>query len=486
MKRPPRGLRLISARLICSLVVVLLAACGGDEPERAPAPLADPLRISGDSLFPAGCSTPQAGGVRYRGSEVEPFLTVNPALPDHLVAAWQQDRWREAGADGLVAAVSRDGGRSWTTRPIPFTRCGAGGGIGGDYDRATDPWLAFSADGATVYQIGLAFDASRTGRKAILVSRSTDGGLTWSAPHPLTEEASLDLVLDKPSITADPVDPGRVYAVWDRLTAVTSNDPALQTGPAWFSGSPDGGATWTPPVVVHDPGADAQTIASQILVLPDGTLVDVFVRITRASSDAPSFDLMSSRSPDHGVTWLAPVLVQAMQPGRPTDPRTGHLIRTGDVVPSSAVDPATGAIHVVWEDARFSAGARKGIVRATSMDGGLTWSAPAQVNGAPQAVAFRPALAVGSGGTLAVTYYDLRNDLPSDGSHTWTTFWLATSTDGGASWRDAPLGGPFDLRGAPDVDGWFLGDYTGLAPVAGGFVALFAMSGASTDLFLAR
>ncbi|HEY6005378.1 MAG TPA: hypothetical protein VIV57_21040 [Anaeromyxobacter sp.] len=62
----------------------------------------------------------------------------------------------------------------------------------------------------------------------------------------------------------------------------------------------------------------------------------------------------------------------------------------------------------------------------------------------------------------------------------------ATSTDGGRTWRDAPLGGPFDLRTAPDAGGWFLGDYTGLVPVRGGFRALFGMSGASTDLFASR
>ncbi|HEY6098436.1 MAG TPA: sialidase family protein, partial [Anaeromyxobacter sp.] len=186
------------------------------------------------------------------------------------------------------------------------------------------------------------------------------------------------------------------------------------------------------------------------------------------------------------ATWSAPVQVGRLLARGATDPKTGHAVRAGEVVPFAAVDPATGTLHVVWQDARFSGGARDGIAHSTSTNGGLVWSAPVQVNGAPGVQAFRPAVAVGDGGAIAVTYYDFRSDDALDSMHTWTTFWLATSTDGGATWRDVPVGGPFDLRSAPDVDGWFLGDYTGLVARRSGFVALFAMGGASTDVFASR
>ena len=50
------------------------------------------------------------------------------------------------------------------------------------------------------------------------------------------------------------------------------------------------------------------------------------------------------------------------------------------------------------------------------------------------------------------------------------------------------LAPPFDLRLAPDSDGYFLGDYTGLAVDGGGFVALFAATapGDPAGLFTAR
>ena len=476
------------AALVASAALAL-AACGEDADIAPPAPLADPVRVSGASPFAPGCNPAPQRGTLYLGAEVEPSLAVNPANPDHLVAVWQQDRWSNEGSDGLVAAASHDGGVTWTApSPVPLSLCGGGAGRGGGYERASDPWVSFSADGGVVHQIGVSFDVSTgTGSQAILATRSSDGGLTWSDPVALATVASLDLGLDKPTLAADPAAPSRVYAVWDLVTGLTAPDPSVMTGPAWFSRSTDAGASWTAPAILYDPGADAQTISSQIVVLPGGALLNVLVRITSASAPTPLEEVVALRSPDLGDTWTAPVLVGTLLARGASDPKTGHPIRAGEVVPFAAVDPATGAVHVVWEDARFSGGVRDGIALSTSTDGGLTWSAPpTQVNGAPAVQAFRPAVAVGSSGAIAVTYYDFRNDIPADAAHTWTTFWLSTSTDGGATWRDAPQGGPFDIRAAPDVDGWFLGDYTGLVPRGGGFRALFGMSGASTDVFVSR
>lgn len=471
------------------------AACDSEDPARAtPIPLADPVRVSGASPFAAGCNAVSQGGVRYAGSEVEPSLTVNPVNPDHLVAAWQQDRWSSGGSDGLATAMSLDGGITWTRAVVPFSLCGGGAGRGGDFQRATDPWVSFSADGNIVHLIGFAFDAT-TARAAILATRSTDGGLHWQDPAALATTANPDIALDKPTLTADPVDPQRVYAVWDRLTGVTSPDESVVTGPAWFSSSSDGGATWSEAAILYDPGSNAQTIASQIVVLPGGALVNVLVRITCLSTNDPRctgtthplFELVALRSEDGGASWSVPgAVISELRARGAQDPKTGHAVRAGEVVPFTAVDGATGQLYVVWEDARFSGGARDGIVIATSVDGGLDFSAPAQVNGSPSAEAFRPAVAVGKGGAIAVTYYDFRSDPAADPDHTWTSFWRATSPDFGGTWHEAPEGGPFDLRTTPDAEGWFVGDYTGLVASGDRFIALFGMGGDSTDVFVSR
>jgi hypothetical protein len=103
------------------------------------------VQVSGASPF-AGCTADAVGtqsGTVYVGSEVEPWIDVNPTNSANLVGIWQQDRWSNGGARGLVAGVSMNGGSSWTSVPIPgVTLC-----TGGPYQRATDPWVSFGANG---------------------------------------------------------------------------------------------------------------------------------------------------------------------------------------------------------------------------------------------------------------------------------------------------------------------------------------------------
>jgi hypothetical protein len=76
-----------------------------------------------------------------------------------------------------------------------------------------------------------------------------------------------------------------------------------------------------------------------------------------------------------------------------------------------------------------------------------------------------------------VSYYDFRDDDPGDGSRLLSSCWLATSTDGGATWQEVPLGGPFDLRQAPLTNqGFFLGDYQGLARAGSTLVPFFVVT----------
>ena len=157
------------------------------------------------------------------------------------------------------------------------------------------------------------------------------------------------------------------------------------------------------------------------------------------------------------------------------DPVGGHPVRTGDVVPTGAVDPKSGAIYVAWEDGRFG-GRVDAIAFSRSTDGGLTWSAPSRASGAAAVAAFVPSLAVTASGKVGLGYFDGRG-APAGGSRGfWATHWLAVSADGGATWTETPDGGPFDLRRAPDVPGYFVGDYMGLAGGLDGFTSLFVMT----------
>jgi hypothetical protein len=448
----------------------LIVGCGGSGPAKLPSDLTP---VSGSTPFAVGCNGAPQAGTLYTNSSVEPFVAVDPNDPSHLVGVWQQDRWSNSGSNGLLTGVSRDGGRNWVRASAPLSRCAGGNASnGGDYERASDPWVTFSPDG-TAYQISVSFNNSDRGAgKAILVSRSTDGGSTWSDPIALARDLDVDVAVDKQTITADPRDARLVYAVWDRLTQLTNPNPAMVSGPTWFARLAND--TWELARIIFDPGADAQTISNQIVVLPDGTLVNLFMLITNASSMTPERRVAIQRSTDKGVSWSAPVIIDRSLTVGVSDAKTHQRIRSGSIVPGIAADPVTGRLYVVWQDSRFSNGVRDGIAMSTSFDGGLIWSAPIQLNQSPNTPAFTPAIAISANGRVGVSYYDFRTDDPGNPNSLLTSYWLVTSKDGGATWEETAIGEAFDLRTAPVVDGYFVGDYEGLAADGESFVSFFS------------
>lgn len=433
------------------------------------------VRVSGVSPFSSSCIGSQRGS-NFSGMEVEPSVAVDPTNPAHLVGAWQQDRWSNGGANGIRTAVSFDGGATWAGSTPRFGRCGGGDADnGGGYDRASDPWVTFAADG-TPFVIGLVFD-STSARNAMVASRSIDGGMTWTDPTVLRADSDPDAFNDKESITADPIDPGRVYAVWDRVTGQTQPTLPIGTGPTWFARTTDG--AWETARPIYDPGIDAQTIGNVIAVLPDGTLIDVFDLITLASSNAPVYTLAVIRSTDKGGTWSDPIRIGPMRLLGVQDPDNAEFVRTGASLPEIAVDRSNGTIYVVWQNAQSTT--TTGIALVKSVDGGLTWSAPVFANGAADVAAFTPMVAVAGDGTVGVSYYDLRDERRSGSSTFRATAWLATSRDGGTTWSDEALSEPFDLRQASLGEAYFIGDYQGLAISDGAFLPFFVAPTRGSD-----
>ncbi|HLJ45930.1 MAG TPA: sialidase family protein [Bryobacteraceae bacterium] len=433
------------------------------------------VRVSAATPFTAGCNG-QQNGVVYSNGEVEPWIAVDPTNASHLVGVWQQDRWSTGGANGLLTGVSWDSGRTWTRTFAHFSRCSGGSpSNNGNFDRSSDPWVTFTPDGK-VFQISYSFNQGNV-NQAILVSRSLDGGMTWEEPVAVLHDTASGITDDKESITADPTDANYVYAVWDRLTGSSTGNPSDFHGPVWFSRTTDGGATWEAARAIYDPGPDTQTIGNQILVLPDGTLIDVFTLIRNAiatTANPSSIFVAVIRSTDHGETWTPAIIVSTSQAVGVSDVKTGAGIRSGGVLVSAAVDQVSGALYTVWQDARFSNGQRNGIAFSRSTDGGFNWSEPIQVNQAPNVQAFVPAVAVGQNGNVAVAYYDFRNDT-EDRNVLLTSYWREVSPDGGLTWHEGLIGGPFDMTKAPIATGagFFVGDYEGLVPYGNGFLSFF-------------
>lgn len=492
--------RLLSRALAGSAVVVLAAG-------PALAGVGPLSRATGPTPFAPGCNgAPQTGTV-FPNAEVEPWVDVNPVRPSNLVGVWQQDRWSNGGANGLLAAYSTDGGATWTRPPLgvqpSFTRCAGGTAAnGGDFERASDPWVTFGPDGDAFF-MSLSINDSNVDH-ALTVSRSVDGGRTWGPITTLLRENDPHVFNDKNSMTADYTDANNVYAVWDRLVFPTERSrgdaSALRAlafkGPVAFTRTTNDGASWEPVRLVYDPGRNNQTIGNQIVVMPDGDLVNVFDEIRNFANNAGrrGLNVTLIRSTDQGRTWSSPVYVSRLGTVGITDPRDGAPVRTGDIIPEVASDERAGTdnLYVVWQDARFTGGARDQVAFARSTDGGRTWSTPVRVSANLATQAFTPSVDVADDGTIAVTYYDFSADTVASTTLD-TQYWVTKSTDGGRTWspREEVTDGPFDMRSAPVARGFFTGDYEGLESAGTTFVPLVSIANTGnranpTDVFSAR
>ena len=379
-----------------------------------------------------------AGGSQA-DTQVEPDIAVDPSHPSVVVAVFQQGRFAaEGGSVDPGFATSHDGGRTWTTGNLP----GLTTAVGGAFERASDPVVAIGPDGA-VYAQTLVLDVSDC-RTGVAVQRSDDGGLTFGAPV-LVQDDSCGAGNDKDWIAVDgfAASPhyGRLYSAWDRETG---------SAPIVLRWSDDRGATWSPLVVVSDGVAVKSGIGALPLVQPSGDVTIVY----EAYDPGPAREVAQT-SHDGGAHFDAPVTIAEFEGAEVTG------MRTGAGLPAAALDPATGALHVVWPDGRFRTDGLNDVVLSTSVDGGATWSVPRFVNqdgAVRRANHFTPAVAA-LGGAVLVGFRSVRTD-----STRVDMRWIV-SADGGATFgHERRLGRRSDNRFAATsgMDA-FLGDYIGLA-----------------------
>src|SRR5256885_10739230 len=343
----PRSLTLI---LAATVTLAIPAAAGWAGPGSV-----GPLQqVSGASPF-AGCtadSVAAQSGTVFPNSELEPSIAASAVdrngdgAPD-VVAGYQQDRWSNGGSPGVYASVLFNG--AWVQVAVP----GTSACVGGSHLRATDPWVTFSPDG-TAYYFTLATSAGND--SAVIVNRSTDGGLHWSPPITLLDENSVFNFNDKNSITADPFDSRFVYAIWDRSNFPSdkrelhsiSGFPRSVRSDAFFSRTTDGGTTWETPHAIFAPQANEFGIGHQIVVLSDGTLVDGFMLFHGSGSNKKGQEVAVLISKDRGATWTAPITVAKAMPGFISDPDDGTPVRTGDIIPEIAAEP-NGSGDMRWQ-----------------------------------------------------------------------------------------------------------------------------------------
>jgi hypothetical protein len=380
-------------------------------------------------------SDPYTNATSQHRTQVEPDSF---SFGSTIVVATQSGRFFDGGSSNVVFARSGDGGQTWTTGGMPnLTTIGGGG----SFSRASDPVVAFAQESNTWLIGSLGIGADATG-DAVVVQRSTNGGVSWG--NPIT--VGTGSFPDKNWTACDnwPSSPffGNCYTQWDEST--DSNRIKMST-------STNGGLTW---------GATLNTVGNATglggipVPQPNGNVV---VPIGSANLGA----IRAIRSTNGGGSWSSGVTITNTQ----VHDVAGN-IRHGPI-PSSDVD-AAGRVYTVWHDCRFRTGCTSNdIVMTTSLDG-LTWSSVVRIpidavtSGREH---FIPGLAVdhstsGSTAHLALTYYYYPvASCTGDGCELRVGF--VESFNGGATWT-----APEDLAGisrpswiADTNQGRMVGDY---------------------------
>jgi hypothetical protein len=275
---------------------------------------------------------------------------------------------------GSAVAVARsaDAGRTWTA-----TFFNQSGGHGKFNDKPmitvdTNPGSPFRD---TVY---VAWDTtvvappgpSSTG---VMLSRSTDGGRTFSAPVAVSPMGGGQRF----GIGADPFasPDGTVHVAWNDLSQNIEE-----------ASSSNGGVSFGPVHVISPVNIPIATVipaqnSRGVLITPAcgadtstgparGTLYCSWVDANGASG----LDVFVARSTDGGSTWSAPVLVNDDPPGVGNDQFFQWL----------SVDPIDGSVNLSWYDTRLDpTHVTTNVFYSRSTDGGLTYAPNVKVTSAP-------------------------------------------------------------------------------------------------------
>jgi hypothetical protein len=395
-------------------------------------------------------SGPAAAGSKQRISK-DPFTNpdsqhatqVEPdtfAFGSTIVSAFQTGRFFDGGSSDIGWATSQDGGKTWVHGFLPSTTVNSV--PAGPYARISDPAVGYDKKHDVWMIASLGLTSQGTG-EAVLVSRSTDGGLTWGAPVAVSTTNGF---YDKTWIACDNTPSsafyGNCYETWDDanlgdlLLAATSSD---------------GGINWGPKRAPQDNFAG---LGGQPVVQPGGTVV---VPLLSAFVDS----IAAYRTTNGGSSWTATTTISNV-----SDHGVAGNLRT-EPLPSAEID-ASGKVYVVWHDCRFRSGCSSNDIVMSTSSNGTSWSSPVRIpidSTSSGVDHFIPGLAVdkassGNSARLALTYY-----FYPDANCTQSTCQLSvgylSSVDGGATWsQPKKLAGPMKLTDiASTSQGFMVGDY---------------------------
>jgi hypothetical protein len=388
------------------------------------------LTVSDDAAAAGTASAPLTAGL-VLGMPVDvsntPGLSQTPSAfretDGSVDVVWEEGRW------DILFARSADGGRTFTAPKYVIDPAGP---WGSQNSYAAREMQVVAAGG--VIHVTLSLFDQLFGGGEIFYANSTDGGATFSAPLMVSTPDDYSSYI--PSIAAD--GDGTVFIAWA--------DDDLAGGPLIglrYARSVDDGASFgMPAMLVANPDTSCPSVAGS----------SASIDIAWPQGPIGAGELLFARSTDGAQTFAPPL---------PLDQIAEHVW-----CPKLARD-ASGVIYAAWqEDASPDAGR---ILFATSIDDGATFSAPIALS-SPSASAIAPALAVGAGGRVYVTWAE---GIPGPG-----VAYLAFSSDNGRTFSPA-------LRIDSSVLG--LGSFTQVLAVDDTHLALVtnaqATAGGQADIF---
>jgi len=403
-------------------------------------------------------SDPFTNSTSQHKTQVEPDTF---AFGNTIVSAFQTGRFFNGGASDIGFATSTNGGATWTTGMLPGITKFQGGG---PFDRVSDPAVAFDSRHNVWMISSLALtDTSGVVGAAVLTSRSTDGGLTWG--NPVTTAAAGGGNLDKNWIVCDNTSTspfwGNCYTEFDnnaagnaiRMSRSTNGGLTWSTaignssGSTGLGGQPvvrpngtvimpylsnnnqirsfrsiDGGVSWRASVLVSS--ISAHTVAGGLRTSPlpsaevdsAGTVYLVW-QDCRFRSGCPSNDIVMSKSTSE-TAWGAVTRIT-------TDAGDHFIPGIGVDRTTSGGSARIGLTYYRYPTASCSASTCQLTVGyVSSTNGGTSWSTATQLAG-PMTLSW---IANTSQGRMVGDYIST-SVLP--GGRAWPVIAVATAPSGG-------------------------------------------------------